>query len=163
MGGWHVVGWFIGIWNRNKRMSPGSLCLISIRPAMNEVQPCLPKKGQGPEILCHWFNPCQSLVQFILCPHPGSLASVPTCPLAGAACQYSGLHLEPPTLGASAWDLAYATRPARLLWGENKRMCKRTGQQTHVTRPMCDTRPEGLLCALILLSQAWEGPGALSN
>lgn len=41
-------------------------------------------------------------------------------------------------------------------------MCKRTGQQTHYQANVCYLA-RGLFCALILLSQAWGGPGALAN
>ena len=60
----------------NKRLPPTSQCLIhsqvsQVRPAVEEVQPCLhqaQKKGQDPEMLCHCFIQCQSLVQFSLSP-----------------------------------------------------------------------------------------------
>ena len=71
---------------------------------MEEVQPCLhqaQKKGQGPEILCHFFCPCQSLVQFSLCFHPACIVSAPSCAPAGAALMYPGSHLEP-VLGLSS-------------------------------------------------------------
>lgn len=59
-----------------KHTGAQSLCLIhgqvvQLHPAVEDVQPRLlqaQKKGQGSEILCHPFNPCQSLVQFSLCP-----------------------------------------------------------------------------------------------
>ena len=53
------------------RLPSGSWCLMSFHPSLEEVLPSLnqaQKHGQGSEILCHWFSPCQSLVQFSLCP-----------------------------------------------------------------------------------------------
>lgn len=40
----------------NRRLPPGTQCLISVRPAVGKVQPCIPQaqsKGQGPESRCH--------------------------------------------------------------------------------------------------------------
>lgn len=109
MEGWDVVVRFIGIGIKD---CPGSRCLISIWPTMEKVHPCLlqvQKKGQGPETPCHQFTPCQSLVQFNLCPHHTSSVSVPgwNQPMLWCHIGYLDLCLKPawspctarPTLG----------------------------------------------------------------
>lgn len=64
---------------RNKRLPPGSWSLISIHLVVEEAQHCLPQvqKGQDPEIVCHQFSPCQSLVHFSLCLQLATLVPVP--------------------------------------------------------------------------------------
>lgn len=68
-------------------MPPGSLCLISVCPTVERIQPCLhqaQKQGQRPEVLRHWLSPYPSLVQFSLCPRRARVAPVPGCALASA-------------------------------------------------------------------------------
>lgn len=65
MGGWSVV---VIYWDKNRRLPPGSQCLISSHPTVEEVQPYLP--SSGPEIGSVSKNSVshQGLVQLSLSP-----------------------------------------------------------------------------------------------
>ena len=71
------------------------------------------KRGQDPEILHRQFSPCQSLIQFNLCPHSASLISVPGCAPARCCVAAASLLLEP------ALGVRVAAGPVPPLQGEN--------------------------------------------
>lgn len=122
--------------------------VVQLHPTVEEIQLCLhqaPNKDQGPQILCYWFSPCQSSVQFSLCSHIASLVSVSGCRCAavprsmfGPACRVarpmwlSDSHLGA-LLGAQAWAHRAAT-PTRLLWSRCKHISAQRNRQTVLPR-----------------------------